>query len=111
MPGRAKMLATLLPRNEGIVDRATRVAVGIIIVLLGLFALGGVAGSVAGTVVAAAGLLPLVTGATGRCPSYVPFRFSTVGGPHRVSPTPADGVGPDMDRELASAGSVRRYGG
>lgn len=68
----------MLHRNEGPLDRAIRLAAGIVLVPVGLFALGGVAGGIAGLIVAGVGVLPLVTGATGFCPLYVPFGVSTV---------------------------------
>jgi hypothetical protein len=53
------------------VDRAIRVAVGIVFLPTGLFVLGGWEGSILGLVVAALGAIGLVTGATGRCPTYL----------------------------------------
>jgi hypothetical protein len=69
----------MVPKNEGPADRAIRLAAGVVLVSVGLFLLGGLQASVVGLVVAAFGLLGLVTGATGRCPGYVPFGISTVG--------------------------------
>jgi hypothetical protein len=70
----------MFPRNEGPADRAIRLAAGLVLVPVGLFVLGGLQAGVVGLVVAALGLWVLVTGATGRCPGYVPFGISTVGG-------------------------------
>jgi hypothetical protein len=68
----------MLHRNEGPLDRAIRVAVGVVLVAVGLFALGGLAGEIGGLVVAGVGVLSLLTGATGFCLLYVPFGFSTL---------------------------------
>lgn len=65
-------------RNEGPMDRALRLAAGIVLLPLGLFVLGGVGGGIVGLVVAVAGVIGLVTAATGFCPTYVLFHFSTV---------------------------------
>jgi hypothetical protein len=48
------------------------------LLLVGLFWLGGVQGSVLGLVVTGFGLLPLITGLTGVCPLYIPFGISTL---------------------------------
>jgi hypothetical protein len=71
-------VSVMIPKNEGLVDRAIRVVVGIVLLPAGLFLLDGLQGSVVGLVVAALGLLGLGTGATGWCPLYVPFGFTTV---------------------------------
>jgi hypothetical protein len=64
-------MSKFFPKNEGFVDRAIRLAVGIVFLPTGLFVLGGWEGSIPGLVVAALGAIGLVTGATGRCPTYV----------------------------------------
>lgn len=69
----------MLPRNEGVLDRAVRLAVGVILLPSGLFLLDGLQGGVVGLVLAAVGLFGLVSGTTGFCPLYVPFGFSTAG--------------------------------
>lgn len=69
----------MLPRNEGVVDRAVRLAVGIVLLPSGLFVLDGAQGGVVGLVLAAIGLFGLVSGTTGFCPLYLPFGFSTEG--------------------------------
>jgi hypothetical protein len=71
-------VSKMIPKNEGPVDRAIRIVVGIVLLPAGLFLLDGLQGSVVGLVVAAFGLVGLVTGATGRCPLYVLFGFTTV---------------------------------
>lgn len=55
--------------NEGPVDRTVRVVVGL--VLLSLVFIGPK------TPWGWIGLLPLITGAVGVCPGYLPFGFST----------------------------------
>jgi hypothetical protein len=63
------MLTTILPRNEGTVDRVLRVAVGIGIlslVFVGPQTLWGLVG-----------LVPIVTGLLGSCPAYTLFGVST----------------------------------
>lgn len=71
----------MFPRNEGPTDRVIRLIVGIVFIPVGLFVLGGVDAHIIGIVVAAVGLIGLVTGALGRCPTYVPFGIDT----HRIS--------------------------
>ena len=63
------MLHTILPINEGIVDRVVRVGIG-----LGLLAL-----TVAGpqTLLGLIGVVPLVTGVVGSCPLYRLLGVST----------------------------------
>lgn len=68
----------MLHRNEGPLDRAIRLAAGIVLLPLGLFVLGGVTGEIVGLVIAMVGVMGLATGATGFCPTYVLFHFSTV---------------------------------
>ncbi len=82
----------MLPRNEGAVDRAVRLVVGVVLLPGGLFLLDGLQGGVVGLVLAAIGLLGLVSGTTGFCPLYLPFGFSTTAqGPtaDRLEPTSA----------------------
>ncbi|HMV65456.1 MAG TPA: DUF2892 domain-containing protein [Myxococcota bacterium] len=62
------MSSSLLPRNEGSVDRLLRVVAGL--VLVGV-ALAGV--SPWGWI----GLIPLVTGVVGTCPLYMAFGLNT----------------------------------
>lgn len=77
----------MLHRNEGPLDRAIRLAAGIVLVPVGLFALGGAGGAIGGLVVAGLGVLALVTGATGFCLVYALFGFSTARG-RDVAPSP-----------------------
>lgn len=62
-------------RNMGGVDRAVRFVVGVALLSVGLFALGGLA-SILAVVLA---VVALATSLTGFCPGYVPFGFSTLG--------------------------------
>ena len=68
----------MLRQNEGTLDRALRVTGGAALLFIALFALGGAGGSILGIVLAAFGFWLLVTGATGVCPGYIPFKFSTL---------------------------------
>ncbi len=68
----------MFKRNEGILDRIARVTLGIVLLPSGLFLLGGLQGGVAGLVVAGLGAIGLITGATGVCPTYTLFGFSTL---------------------------------
>jgi uncharacterized membrane protein len=68
----------MLWKNEGPADRFIRVVVGIGLIAVGLFLLGGIEASVLGIVVAAFGGWLFITGATGVCPGYVPFGFNTL---------------------------------
>jgi DUF2892 family protein len=65
-------------RNEGPLDRALRLVAGIVLLPLGLFVLGGVDGAIVGLLFAAFGVIGLVTAATGFCPTYTLFGFSTL---------------------------------
>ena len=67
----------MLKKNVGGFDRTLRSIAGVVLIPIGLFALGGWQGNVIGIVVAAFALIPLVTSLIGFCPAYVPFRFST----------------------------------
>lgn len=68
----------MFKRNMGVLDRVARVFVATVLLPTGLFLLGGARGSALGLVVAGFSLLPLLTGLTGFCPIYVPFKFSTL---------------------------------
>ena len=67
----------MLARNVAGPDRAARLAIGIVLVPVGLVLLGGLAGQILGITVAAVGFVGLATGLSGFCPLYVPFGFST----------------------------------
>lgn len=68
--------------NEGLGDRLIRVALGLAV--LSLLAIGPVPGwGLAGLI----GLIPLITGLVGYCPTYTLFGIDTRGGARR----PAEG--------------------
>ncbi len=60
--------------NEAGWDRAARVVLGIVLLVLGF---GGIIPGTVGIVVGVVGLIPLLTGLIGFCPLYLPFNFST----------------------------------
>jgi hypothetical protein len=64
-------------QNVGGLDRALRLVAGLVLLPVGLLLLAGAAGSGLGLAVSAVGLIGLVTGATGYCPSYWLFHIST----------------------------------
>lgn len=64
-------------RNVGPVDRALRLIVGIVLIVLALGMLGVAEGSVGGIIAIAAGAVLLLTGAIGFCPAYLPLKLST----------------------------------
>jgi hypothetical protein len=66
--------------NEGSLDRAARMIIGIQLMALGL---SGAVRSTAGIVVVLVGALALTTGVMGRCPLYTWFHWSTVRKPER----------------------------
>jgi hypothetical protein len=68
----------MFKRNEGILDRIVRAALGIVLLLAGLIFLGVLKSSVPGLVIAGFGLLALITGLTGVCPLYIPFGINTL---------------------------------
>lgn len=68
----------MFKRNEGILDRIARVTLGLVLLPTGLFLLGGLQGNLLGLVVTGLGAIGLITGATGVCPSYTLFGFSTL---------------------------------
>lgn len=61
--------------NEGTVDRAIRVILGIALLITGFAVIGGTGGTIVGIV----GLVPLLTGLAGWCPLYTLFGFKTTG--------------------------------
>ncbi len=60
-------------KNEGTVDRAIRVVLGIALLIIGFAAVGGTAGTIIGII----GLVPLLTGLVGWCPLYAVFGITT----------------------------------
>ncbi len=88
----------MFPKNEGPADRAILVVAGIVLLPLGLFLLEGVQDSIVGLVVAAVGLLALVTGATGRCVLYIPFGITTLRATQAPAAPSSEAEGPVVPR-------------
>jgi hypothetical protein len=72
--------------NMGGWDRGIRILVGLV---LGWLYLGGLLGGVLRIVLLVIALLMLITGLTGFCPGYLPFKFST-----RKTAPPSPGAPP-----------------
>ncbi len=68
----------MFKRNEGTLDRIARLALAAVLLPAGLFFLGALQGNLAGLVAVGIGLIGLVTGATGVCPTYNLFGISTL---------------------------------
>lgn len=68
----------MFKRNEGILDRIVRVALGMVLLPAGLFLLGGLRGRVLGLLATGLGVIGLITGFTGVCILYIPFGISTL---------------------------------
>ncbi len=68
----------MFKRNLGRLDRTVRLMGGAVLILIGLFLLGGWQGKSTGIDVALFGLWPLMTGLVGFCALYVPFGISTL---------------------------------
>lgn len=68
----------MFKRNEGKLDRIVRLALATVLLPAGLFWLGGLHGSVLGLLATVFGVLALITGLTGVCPTYIPFGVSTL---------------------------------
>ena len=58
-------------------DRVARLALGIVLLPVALLLLGGPGGGIFGIAATAVGLIGLVTGVTGFCPTYVLLGWST----------------------------------
>ena len=70
----------MFKKNMGQLDRTLRFVVGVALIPIGLFLLGGWQGNLPGILVAVFGLVPLlVTSLIGFCPGYIPFGISTLG--------------------------------
>jgi hypothetical protein len=67
----------MFKKNVGRLDRTVRLIVGVALILIGLFPLGGWRGNSTGIDVVLFALVPLVTGLIGFCGLYVPFGIST----------------------------------
>ncbi len=68
----------MFKKNMGHLDRTLRFIIGVTLIPIGLFALGGWQGNPIGVLVATFALVPLVTSLTGFCPAYIPFGISTL---------------------------------
>ena len=67
----------MFTRNVAGLDRAARLAIGIVLLPTALLLLGGPGGGILGIAATAAGFIGLVTGVTGFCPTYVLLGWST----------------------------------
>lgn len=59
-----------MTKNVGKIDKIARIAIGIVIILLGI-----ISGSWLGII----GIVPLATGIIGWCPLYCPLKINTCG--------------------------------
>lgn len=66
----------MISTNEGVIDRAVRIALGAVLLYL---TLGGIITGTVGPVLAAFAVLPLLTGIVGWCPLYSLLGISTNG--------------------------------
>ena len=80
------MASKFLIENMGSLDRALRAFVVAPVAIAAALALGPA--SIGGIVLFAVAGIALVTGASGRCPSYVPFGIDTHGRGHVRAPLP-----------------------
>lgn len=62
-----------MEKNVGKADKIIRIIAGIIMIVVGFFVMEGTVG----TLIGIAGFVPLLTGLTGRCLLYYPFRINT----------------------------------
>ena len=62
--------------NEGNLDRGLRIALGLVLMVLGF---GGVVGGGLGLAIGVIGLIPLTTGLVGWCPLYSILGIDTCG--------------------------------
>ena len=63
----------MFAQNVGSIDRIIRIVLGLALIVIGFFVLGGTAGTIVGVI----GFIPLLTGLLGWCPLYFLFKFST----------------------------------
>ncbi|MDX1568392.1 MAG: DUF2892 domain-containing protein, partial [Longimicrobiales bacterium] len=68
--------ATMFKTNEGNLDRGLRIALGLVLMVLGF---GGVVGGGLGLAIGVIGLIPLTTGLVGWCPLYSILGVDTCG--------------------------------
>lgn len=64
-------------KNVGAVDRAVRIVIGIVAIVLAFTTLGVASGAAAGIAAVLFGVVMLGTAAMGVCPLYVPLKLST----------------------------------
>jgi len=64
-------------KNVGGADRAVRLVIGIVALVLAFTMLGVTEGSALGIVAAVVGAIMLLTAALGMCPLYLPLKLST----------------------------------
>ncbi len=101
-------------RNVGGLDRCARLAVGMILVPVGLWLFGGADGRLVGVAVTVVGVVALASGLVGFCLLYVPFGISTAG-PGRWAGHAIGRCGCGSSKERAALGNVpgrsidRRY--
>lgn len=67
----------MMKTNEGGVDRAVRVVLGIVALIASFMWLGVMDGNVLGIIIAAAGAVLVITGFVGFCPAYKICGLST----------------------------------
>lgn len=79
----------MFTHNVGGFDRMARLALGVVLLPVGLVVLGGAGGAIVGLAVALAGFIGLVTAITGFCPTYVLLGISTA---HDRRPAPGGAV-------------------
>jgi hypothetical protein len=99
---------TMFKRNAGILDRIVRVTLGMVLLPVGLFLLGGMQGSVLGLVVAALGAIGLLTGFTGFCPLYIPFGINTLDKEKELIDRFKSAAAGQMDRCMSKMAGFRR---
>ncbi len=68
----------MFKRNEGTLDRTVRLGLAIVLLPAGLFFLGALQGNLVVLIAVGIGVIGLVTGATGVCPTYNLFGISTL---------------------------------
>ena len=78
----------MFKKNMGRLDRILRFIVGVTLIPIALFALGGWQGNLVGALVAAFALWLLLTSLTGFCPGYIPFGISTLDREHKRTQLP-----------------------
>lgn len=66
-----------MKQNVGSLDRIIRFVLGVVLVLAGLLALGGLSGNIWGIVAAVAGLVLIVTAAISWCPIWMALGINT----------------------------------